>query len=355
MLTNKDGAINNKIMRTTSDETDEKYWKEYISHNKAVSIEAPLLFSENFLIYKERQNGKINVIVLDLRNNKRNYIDFPDPFYFIYNISKDDSDNKKIKIAYSSYITPYTEYEYDLEQKELKITFQSEIKGFDQSLYSAEKVWATTDNGVKVPISLCYRKDLIKKDGNNPLFLDGYGAGGDTNPEYFDAFRLSLLDRGGIFAVAHIRGSGYLGVKWHEEGKLMNKTNSFTDFIACAEFLIKDKFTSSNKIAAFGRSYGGYLVGSVLSKRPDLFRFAFLQVPGVNFLDDLLDKDPFFTSCIVDEIGNSEIKEEFEVLLKNCPFHNIQKGSYPFIHVLAGLTDTRNNYWGPMKWVAKIR
>ena len=355
VLTNKDGAFNNKIMKTTTDQTDARHWQEFIPHQTGVGIEAPIVFSGDFMIYKEREQGKLNSVVFDLSNGKKSYIEFPDPFYYIYDIALSKNDSNIIEIGYSSYVTPYTKYEYDLKQNELKIISQKSIKGFDKSLYKAEKVWATSSDGIKVPISLCYRKDLMSKDGLNPLFLDGYGMAGDTDEEYFSAMRISLLDRGGIFAVAHIRGSGYLGERWFADGKLLNKTNSFMDYIACAEHLIKEKYTSSAKLAAFGRSGGGYLVSSVLAKRPDLFRFAFMQVPGVNFLDDLIDKDPFFTGCITDEIGNPEKQEEFAVMLKNCPFYNIKSGSYPFIHILAGLTDTRNSYWGPMKWVAKIR
>jgi len=361
ILTNKDNAYNFKIMKTKIGQTEEKYWQEYLPHREDTSLcvgilnNNPLKFIDDYLIFEERENGKINVRVIDLHNNQSTNIDFPDPFYYIHDITKLEPGSKKIQIGYSSYITPYTEYEYDLVSKELKQTYQSQLKGFDKSLYVAEKVWATAKDGAKVPISLCYKKDLLRKDGSNPLFLDGYGAAGDPNGEWFDSLRLSLLDRGGIFAVTHVRGSGHLGVKWHEAGRMANKTNSFTDYIACAEFLIAEKYSNPVKMAAFGRSYGGYLISSVLNIRPDLFRSAFMQVPGVNFLDDMLDKDPFFCQWVSIELGSPEIKEEFETLLSNCPYQNIKPANYPFIHVLAGLHDTRNNYWGPLKWISKVR
>lgn len=361
IITNKDNAYNFEIMKTSIDQTDERYWQEYISHREDTVLteqimnNCPLQFIDGYLIFQERKNGKINIRIIDLQTDQSSYINLPDPFYYIYDITELEPGSRSIKIGYSSYITPYTEYAYDLVTKELKQTYQNHINGFDKSLYASEKVWATAKDGNKVPISLCYKRDLFKKDGSNPLFLDGYGMSGDPNGEWFDNCRISLMDRGGIFAVPHIRGSGYLGVKWYENGKLLNKTNSFTDYIACAEFMISEKYSEPAKMAAFGRSGGGYLISSVLNRRPDLFRFAFLQVPGVNFLDDLIDADPLYMSFLREELGNPDVKEDFEKLLENCPYYNIRNAPYPFIHVLAGLHDVRTNCWGPLKWIAKVR
>ena len=232
---------------------------------------------------------------------------------------------------------------------------QKIIGGYDRLKYKDEKIYARSSDGTMVPISLVYRKDKFKADGTNPLSLDGYGAYGDSNDPYFSSSRLSLLDRGFIFAIAHVRGGRENGEKWYEDGKLLNKKNSFKDFIACSEHLIAKKYTSSDKLIIEGASAGGLLIGAVLNMRPELFKAAILEVPFVDVINTMVDSSLSATVSEFKEWGDPNDKFYFNYMKSYCPYQNIKAQNYPNIYVTAGLSDPRVNYWEPLKWVAKLR
>jgi oligopeptidase B len=354
VLTNADKAVNYKIMITPKNATSHKNWQEFIPHSEDKKIEDIDAFSSQLAIY-ERENGLRKIRVVGLQNKSEYYIDFPEPAYTLINNANPDFNSKLLVFTYSSLVRPSTVYEYNLENKARQILKVDKIIGdYDPENYTSERIYAIAPDGARIPISLVYKKGL-KKDGQNPLYLYGYGAYGITTDPYFNSNRLSLLDRGFIFALAHIRGGSDIDQKWYEEGKLLKKKNTFNDFIACAEHLEKENYTSPEKMVAIGGSAGGLLMGAVMNTRPELFNVIIAKVPFVDVINTMLDPTLPLTVTEYEEWGNPQEKNYFDYIYSYSPYDNVKAHNYPNILVTAGLNDPRVSYWEPAKWVAKIR
>jgi len=355
--TNKDKSTNFKIMKADIDKTSKKYWQEYIKHNEKIYITSIILLNNHFVI-KERENGLEKLKILNPLDKTSYYVNFPEPIY-TYSINSRKNPNfnsNSIRFEYESLVTPSTVYSYDMNTKEKTLLKQNKVQGiYNPNDYKSERIFATTKDGSKVPISIVYKKNLFKNNGTNPLYLTSYGAYGSSSDIYFSRLRLSLLDRGVVYITAHIRGGSEMGKKWHDEGKMLNKKNTFTDFIACTEKLIEDKYSSPEKIVIDGGSAGGMLIGAVINMRPELYKAAIADVPFVDVINTMLDDKLPLTVGEYEEWGNPNIKKYFEYMLEYCPYQNIKKQNYPNILALAGFHDPRVNYWEPAKWVAKIR
>ena len=289
------------------------------------------------------------------KNNPEHYLDFGEPAYVAYTSTNPEFDTQILRYGYTSLTTPSSTFDYHMQTREKTLLKQQDVVGGYQSdEYQAERHFITASDGVKVPVSLVYKKGL-KKDGSNPLLLYGYGAYGASMDPYFSSMRLSLLDRGFVFAIAHIRGGEEMGRHWYEEGKMFKKKNTFTDFIDCADFLIAQKFTSPEKLFALGGSAGGLLMGAVINMRPELFKGVIAAVPFVDVVSTMLDDTIPLTTGEYDEWGNPNIKAQYEYILSYSPYDNVAEKAYPHLLVTAGLHDSQVQYWEPAKWVAKLR
>ena len=280
---------------------------------------------------------------------------FPEPVYTASLSTNAEWDTPVLRYSYQSMVTPSSIYDYNVKTREQKLMKKQEVLGgYDQSQYTSERLWATAKDGTKVPISIVYKRTL-KKDGTAPLLLYGYGSYGANNSATFSSNRLSLLDRGFVFAVAHIRGGGEMGTKWHDQGRMMNKMNTFTDFIACAEHLIENKYTSSQRLVIEGGSAGGLLMGAVTNMRPDLFKAVLNHVPFVDVLNTMLDSSLPLTAAEFEEWGNPQNKTEYEYMKQYCPYTNITAKDYPSMLVKTSFNDSQVMYWEPAKYVARLR
>ncbi len=353
ILTNEQ-AVNFKLMKTPVKRTAKKYWQEVIPGRLNVKLEKIELFN-NYLVVFERDNGLEKIRVIDFVSGKNHFVDFEEPVYAVYPTGNREFDTDVLRFAYSSLITPKSVYDYNMSTKQRELKKREEVLGgYDPAQYQMERIWATAPDGVKVPMSIVYKKGL-KKDGQNPTYLYGYGSYGITIEPRFSSNRFSLIDRGFIYAIAHIRGGGMLGRPWYEDGKLLKKKNTFTDFIACAEHLVKEKYTSPEKISIAGGSAGGLLMGAVVNMRPDLFKAAIAHVPFVDVLNTMLDPTIPLTVIEYDEWGNPNIKEYYDYIKSYSPYDNVTAQKYPHMLVTAGLNDPRVQYWEPAKWTAKLR
>jgi oligopeptidase B len=293
--------------------------------------------------------------VIRWQDRSEHFLDFGEPAYLAYAEANPEMDTHTLRYGYTSLTTPSSVYEYDMETKEKKLLKRQEVQGgFNPENYVSERVYATARDGVKIPVSLVYRKG-IRKDGNNPLYQYSYGSYGISSEATFSSSRLSLLDRGFIFAITHIRGGQEMGRKWYDDGKLLKKKNTFTDFIDCSEFLIKEKYTSKEKLVAMGGSAGGLLMGAVVNMRPDLYKAVVAHVPFVDVITTMLDESIPLTTGEYDEWGNPTTKEYYDYMLSYSPYDNVKKQAYPHMLVTTGLHDSQVQYWEPAKWVAKLR
>jgi len=283
------------------------------------------------------------------------YVDFPEPVYTYWRSRNPDFNTNILRFNYTSLVTPRSVFDYDMDTKTRELKKQYEVLGgYDPSLYQSERIFAKASDGTMVPISLVYKKGMVK-DGNNPLYLYGYGAYGISREPTFSSNRLSLLDRGFIYAIAHVRGGGEMGRYWYDEGKLLKKKNTFTDFIACAEHLIAENYSSSDKLVIYGGSAGGLLVGAVTNMRPDLFKAVIADVPFVDALNTMLDPSIPLTVIEYEEWGNPNEKEYYDYMKSYSPYDNVGTKDYPHMLITAGLNDPRVQYWEPAKWTAKLR
>jgi oligopeptidase B len=353
IMTNEN-AKNFKVMRAPIDNLAQSNWSQFIAHDDSVKIEGIDAFKTYLAVY-ERSGGLERIEVLNLDSGEKHPIVFPDPAYSIYQASNPVYDTNMLRFRYSSMITPLSVYDYDMSGHELNLVKQTEVKGYDQSLYKMERIFATASDGIKVPIVLAYKKELFRGDGSNPMILEGYGAYGISSDAYFSSSVLSLLDRGFVQAIAQVRGGSEMGRWWYDQGKLMNKRNTFTDFIACAEYLIANKYTSTPKLAIEGGSAGGLLIGAVTTMRPDLFRVVIAQVPFVDILNTMLDPTIPLTVTEYEEWGNPHDSSAYFYIKSYSPYDNTRKTAYPAMLVTGGLNDPRVGYWEPTKWVAKMR
>ncbi|MFH1068912.1 MAG: S9 family peptidase [Candidatus Glassbacteria bacterium] len=347
-------AQNFRLMRTPVDATGKGHWQEVIPHRQDVLLEDFEIFRD-CLVAEERRNGLIELRVMPWSGVGEHYIQFEEPAYVAYLGTNPEIDTDILRFGYSSLTTPNSVYDYDLTSRERKLMKREEVLGgFDPADYRTERLYASARDGVRVPVSLVYRKNT-PLDGTSPLLLYGYGSYGITSDPSFSTSRLSLLDRGFIFAIAHIRGGEEMGRWWYEDGKLLKKMNTFTDFIDCAEFLVEKKYTSKDRLFAAGRSAGGLLMGAVLNLRPDLFRGVIAGVPFVDVVTTMLDQDIPLTTSEYDEWGNPNTKEYYDYLLGYSPYDNVKAQDYPNILVFTGLHDSQVQYWEPAKWVARLR
>ena len=353
-VVSNDDAQNYKVMITPIENPGKENWKEIIPPRDSVSIDIEI-FKDYMVIY-EQQNALRNIRIMNLNTNEEHYIDFPEPIYSIYARRNPNLDTKIFRFSYESMVTPNSIYDYNMETRERELKKRQEIpSGYEASQYNYERVFAKAPDGTSVPISLVYKKDLFSKDGKNPLLLYGYGSYGDSMDPYFSTSRLSLLNRGFVYAIAHVRGGGENGQQWYDQGRLLNKKNTFTDFIACEEYLIREHYTSPEKLVIEGASAGGLLIGAVLNMRPELCEIAIADVPFVDLIYTSLDTTLSAVEWHYDEFGNPLIEEEFDYMISYCPYQNVKAQRYPHILALGGFYDPRVNYWEPAKWIAKIR
>jgi len=351
--TNK-GAKNFRIVTAPVSDPSEKNWKEFVAHNPAVKVDAISLFS-NHAVLSEWENGLQQLEVIDFKTNKRQRIKFPEPVYSANLSSNREFDTSVVRYGYNSLVTPYSMFDYDMNTGKTTLLKQTEVPGgFDRTNYKSERVFATASDGTKIPMSIVYRKG-VKLDGSAPLLLYGYGSYGASIPPTFSSNRLSLLDRGVVFVIGHIRGGGEMGEEWRQAGRMMNKMNTFTDFIACAEALIQLKYTSKDRLVIQGGSAGGLLMGVVSNLRPDLFKAVVSQVPFVDVLNTMLDASIPLTTSEYIEWGNPNEKAAFEYMKTYSPYDNVAKKQYPAMLVKVSLNDSQVPYWEGTKLVAKLR
>jgi len=353
IITN-DRAKNFRLMRTRIDQREPRFWEEVIPHRDDVYLEGFELF-DDYLVLEERIDGLMMIRIVPRDGDEPHYLDFGEPAYDAYLGINNHFDTRVLRYGYTSMTTPSSVYEYDMKTREKKLIKREEVMGeFEPGNYRTERLHATAPDGEKVPISLVYRPDQRGADGF-PLLLYGYGSYGHSLDASFNSSRLSLLDRGFAFAVAHIRGGQELGRAWYEDGKLDKKPNTFTDFIACAEHLVEAGVADREHLYAMGGSAGGLLMGAVMNLRPELFHGVIAVVPFVDVVTTMLDESIPLTTGEYDEWGDPRKKKDYELMLSYSPYDNVTATAYPHLLVTTGLHDSQVQYWEPAKWVAKLR
>lgn len=355
VITNADGATNFKLMKTPDTKTGKENWETVIAHRAETLLEDIDIFKD-YLVVSERTNG-LNKIQIKRWDGTNSYeLPFDNETYTAYPTTNVDFDTNILRYAYNSLTTPSSVIDFNMDTKEKTVKKEQEVLGgkFDKDNYASERVWATAEDGTKIPISLVYRKG-IKKDGSTPLLLYGYGSYGATIDPYFSTVRLSLLDRGFIYAIAHIRGGEYLGRQWYEDGKLLKKKNTFTDFVDCGKFLIAENYTSPEHLYAMGGSAGGLLMGAVVNMAPEIFNGVVAAVPFVDVVSTMLDETIPLTTGEFDEWGNPKDREYYFYIKDYSPYDNVTAHKYPNMLVTTGYHDSQVQYWEPAKWVAKLR
>jgi len=355
IVTNKDKATNFKLMKTSETRTSSENWIDLIGHRRDVLLEGIEIFKD-YLVVEERSNG-LNKIQIRPWNGKGSYyLPFAIETYTAYTTTNVDFDTEILRYGYQSMATPSSIIDFNMRTQEKKVLKEQEVLGgaFDKNNYIEERVWVTATDGTKVPISMVYKKG-IQKDGKNPLLLYAYGSYGATMDPYFSSTRLSLLDRGFIYAIAHIRGGEDLGREWYENGKLLKKKNTFTDYVDCSKFVIAEKYTSAAHLYAEGGSAGGLLMGAIVNMAPELYHGVIAQVPFVDVVTTMLDDTIPLTTGEYDEWGNPNDKKYYDYMLSYSPYDQVKAQSYPNMYVSTGLHDSQVQYWEPAKWVAKLR
>lgn len=353
ILTN-DNAKNFKVVESPLDKTSKENWKDFIPHREEVLIQGLDEFKD-FLVVSERKNGLTNLSILNLKDKSKHDLDFGEEAYTVYPSINEEYNTDVVRYGYSSMVTPSSTFDYNMVSKEKELLKQQEVLGgYDQNDYLTERTFATAKDGTKIPVSLVYKKGT-KKDGSAPLFLYAYGSYGVSMDPTFSSSRLALLDRGFIYAIAHIRGGEEMGRQWYEDGKMMNKKNSFTDFIDCGRYLIDQNYTSKGHLYANGGSAGGLLMGAVVNMAPDLWNGVIAAVPFVDVVNTMLDETIPLTTNEYDEWGNPNNKEAYFYMKSYSPYENVEKKEYPNLLVTTGLHDSQVQYFEPAKWVAKLR
>ena len=355
ILTNVDGATNFKLMKTPDSATALEHWVDLIPHREDTLLEDVDIFKD-YLVVSERNNGLNRINIKRWDGTEDYYLPFDNETYTAYVSTNPEFDTDILRYSYNSLTTPNSVIDFDMKTKTKEVKKEQEVLGgdFDKDNYISERVWAMAEDGTKIPISLVYKKGLIK-DGNNPLLQYGYGSYGSTIDPYFSSVRLSLLDRGFIYAIAHIRGSEYLGREWYEEGKLLKKINTFTDFIDCSKFLIEQKYTSASHLYAMGGSAGGLLMGAIMNMAPYLYNGVVAAVPFVDVVTTMLDDSIPLTTGEYDEWGNPNEAEYYFYMKKYSPYDQVRAQEYPNVLITTGYHDSQVQYWEPAKWVAKLR
>ncbi len=351
VVTNADKADNFKIMKAPLDNPSKSNWQDFIEHRENIKVDY-INVMKNYLIIYERENGLKTVRI---KTDKTDYyIDFPEPVYDFNPAKNRDYNSNIFRFYYSSLVTPDTVFDYNMDDKTREIKKQYEVFGYDANNYQSERIFAKSEDGAMIPISIVYKKGM-KKDGDNPLYLYGYGSYEISMDAAFSSNRLSLVDRGFVYAIAHIRGGGDMGRKWYESGKFLNKKNTFKDFIASAEHLINEKYTAKEKIVIMGGSAGGLLMGAVANMRPDLFKVVVAHVPFVDVINTMMDPTLPLTVIEYDEWGDPNDKKFFDYMKSYSPYDNVEAKDYPIMYISGGLNDPRVGYWEPAKLAAKLR
>ena len=349
-----DQAKNFRLMRTEVNHPSAENWQEVIPARAGVTIEGVDSFEDHIVVY-ERERGLEKICIRAGSGALSHYVEFPEPVYSVGATGNAEYQTNLLRFNYTSLVTPASVFDYDVRTRQRELKKQYEVHGgYDASQYQSERIFAKAPDGAEVPISLVYHRGF-ERNGASPLLLYGYGAYGHSIDPRFSSDRLSLLDRGFVFAIAHIRGGAELGEEWHDQGKLLRKKNTFTDFIACSEHLLAARYTSTERLAIMGGSAGGLLVGAVLNLRPELFHAAIAKVPFVDALNTMLDPTLPLTIAEYEEWGNPEQEEFYRYIRSYSPYDNVARREYPAMLVTAGLNDPRVSYWEPAKWVAKLR
>ena len=355
VLTNKDEATNFKLMKVDENNTSSDYWKEFIPHRRDVLLEDIDIF-EAYYVLSERENGLNRIKVVKWDESNSYYLPFDSETYTADVGSNPDFNTEILRYSYNSMTTPSSVIDFNMATKEKEIKKEQEVLGgkFNKENYVEKRVWATAKDGVKVPMSIVYHKKT-KLTSETPILQYAYGSYGSTIDPYFSSVRLSLLDRGFVFAIAHIRGGEYLGRPWYEDGKLLKKKNTFTDFIDCSKYLIENKYTSAEHLYAMGGSAGGLLMGAIINMNPELYNGVVAAVPFVDVVTTMLDDSIPLTTGEYDEWGNPNEVEYYEYMKSYSPYDNVEAKKYPNMLVTTGLHDSQVQYFEPAKWVAKLR
>jgi oligopeptidase B len=353
LRTNLD-APNFRLVRAPVSDPSIESWREVVPHREDVLVEGFDLFREH-LVVEERIDGLMQIRVIPWEGGEEHYLDFGEPAYLAYTTANFEFDTRALRYGYTSLTTPSSTYDYDMASWERELLKRQEVLGgFDPEDYRTERLWAEARDGRQIPISLVYREGF-QPDGTHPLLLYGYGSYGSSRDATFSSARLSLLDRGFVYAIAHVRGGEELGRWWYEEGKLLHKKNTFTDFIDCAEHLVASGYASPELVFAEGGSAGGLLMGAIVNMRPDLWRGVVARVPFVDVVTTMLDPGIPLTTSEYDEWGDPNQKEYFDYILSYSPYDNVEPKEYPNLLVTTGIHDSQVQYWEPAKWVAKLR
>lgn len=349
-----ENAPNYQLFQTAVATPSRDHWQSFLPHDDARYVQDIELFDTHMVVYG-RAHGLRTIQIYNFTNHNWHDVNFPEPVYAYNRTDNPQPDTNQIRFVYNSLTTADTVYDLNMDSFEWTFKKQTPVLGgYQPENYQSERVFATAVDGAHIPISLVYKKGMVR-DGRTPCLLYGYGSYGANIEPGFDAKRLSLLDRGFIFAIAHVRGSQTMGRHWYDQGKWLHKRNTFTDFIACAEHLIAENYTCTDKLAIMGRSAGGLLVGAVTTMRPDLFKVVVAGVPFVDVVTTMLDESIPLTVGEFDEWGNPKIKEYYDYMLSYSPYDNTVEQAYPHILITAGLNDPRVQYWEPAKWTAKLR
>ncbi|WP_370214214.1 S9 family peptidase [Mesoflavibacter profundi] len=355
IITNKDKATNFKVQKTNENSTLKENWVDVIPHRQDVLIEDIEIFKD-YLVVNERKNGLNQLRIISWDKKEDYYLDFKSETYTANIGNNPDFDSQFLRYTFNSLTNPSSVIDYNFKTKEKTVKKEQEVldSNFDKNNYTSKRVWATARDGVKVPMSIVYKKG-IKLDGTNPVLQYAYGSYGSTIDPYFSTIRLSLLDRGFIYVISHIRGSEYLGRPWYEDGKLLKKMNTFSDFIDCSKYLIENKYTSPKHLYAMGGSAGGLLMGAIINLNPELYNGVIAAVPFVDVVTTMLDDSIPLTTGEYDEWGNPNKEIYYNYMKSYSPYDNVQPINYPNLLVTTGLHDSQVQYWEPAKWVAKLR
>lgn len=349
-----DTGRNFRLVRAPASDPSEKNWKELVPQRADVMLEGLDCFADHYVLY-ERKDGLQQIKITDFKSSQSRYIEFPEPVYTAFASTNREWNTNLLRYSYQSLVTPSSVYDYEISTRKSILLKQNEVLGgYDATQYNSERIYATAKDGARIPISLVYKKGL-KRDGRAPMLLYAYGSYGASSFPTFNSNRLSLLNRGFVYALAHIRGGGDLGKAWHEQGRMLTKMNTFTDFIACAEHLIAQKYSSKERLVIEGGSAGGLLMGAVTNLRPDLFKAVLSHVPFVDVINTMLDESLPLTVAEFEEWGNPKKKEEYDYIKQYCPYTNLAAKNYPAMLVKTSFNDSQVMYWEPAKYVAKLR
>jgi oligopeptidase B len=351
LITTNENAVNFKLLSTPVDNIEREYWRELLPHREDVFLQAVYVFEDHWLL-AGREKGLTQLWVYDVKIGTPHALNFPEPVYTTYVYTNLEFNTDKALISYESMVTPPSVLELDLNTLEPKTLKRKSVPNYNPDDYSSERLWATTTDGTKVPVSILYKKGLVKPA---PLLLYGYGSYGASIDPGFNSNRLALLDNGVAYAIAHPRGGAEMGREWYEGGKLLKKKNTFTDFIACAEHLIQEGVTNSDKLAVMGVSAGGLLMGAITTMRPDLFKAVVAKVPFVDVVTTMLDNSLPLVKVEYDEWGNPNLETFYYYMKSYSPYDNVKATAYPHVLATAGFNDPRVSYFEPAKWVAKLR